>query len=35
MSIEGMGDILETKDRMSENLEGEQETIDQLDKSFA
>ena len=35
MSIEGIGDILETKDEMSENLEGEQETIDQLDKSFS
>ena len=35
MSIEGIGDILETKDGMSENLEGEQETIDKLDKSFS
>jgi len=35
MSIEGIGDILETKDRMFENLEGEKEIIDQLDKSFS
>lgn len=35
MSIEGIGDILETKDEMSENLEGEKEIIDQLDKSFS
>ena len=35
MSIEGIGDILEIKDELPENLEIEQETIDKLDKSLS
>ena len=35
MSIEGIGDILEIKDGLPENLEIEQETIDKLDKSLS